>query len=103
MGDIADAILDGEFDEISGEYIGPGCGYPRSKHYGSPVYGNSPTKGVVNYLGQISRKEKRTLVKNYSEQKLNLNFEAIGFDKCCAEIQKNFNAFSQYVKNQNKK
>lgn len=30
MGDMADAILDGEFDEWSGEYLGPGVGYPRS-------------------------------------------------------------------------
>lgn len=32
MGEIADSLIDGEFDYISGEYIGPGVGYPRSYH-----------------------------------------------------------------------
>lgn len=30
MGDIADSMIDGEFDYITGEYIGPGVGYPRT-------------------------------------------------------------------------
>jgi len=30
MGDIADSLIDGEFDYITGEYIGPGVGYPRT-------------------------------------------------------------------------
>lgn len=30
MGEWADGILDGDFDEETGEYIGPGDGYPRS-------------------------------------------------------------------------
>jgi hypothetical protein len=30
MGDIADSLIDGEFDYITGEYIGEPCGYPRT-------------------------------------------------------------------------
>lgn len=30
MGDIADGIINGDFDEETGEYIGRGAGYPRS-------------------------------------------------------------------------
>jgi hypothetical protein len=30
MGEMADAILNGDFDEETGEYIGPGQGFPRS-------------------------------------------------------------------------
>lgn len=30
MGEIADMILDGILDEVTGEYIGPGVGYPRT-------------------------------------------------------------------------
>ena len=30
MGDIADGILNGDFDEETGEYIGEGMGFPRS-------------------------------------------------------------------------
>lgn len=40
MGDIADSIIDGEFDYISGEYIEPGVGYPRTFEY----RGNIPKK-----------------------------------------------------------
>lgn len=30
MGEIADSMIDGEFDYITGEYIGKPCGYPRT-------------------------------------------------------------------------
>lgn len=30
MGDMADGIINGDFDEVTGEYLGPGDGYPRS-------------------------------------------------------------------------
>lgn len=30
MGDIADGLLDGTFDSITGEYLGEGPGYPRT-------------------------------------------------------------------------
>lgn len=30
MGDIADGLLDGQFDFYTGEYLGQGCGYPRT-------------------------------------------------------------------------
>lgn len=32
MGEIADSLIDGEFDYISGEYLGEGVGYPRTLH-----------------------------------------------------------------------
>lgn len=38
MGDIADGILNGDFDEITGEYLGEGDGFPRTMekgHYNS--------------------------------------------------------------------
>lgn len=34
MGEIADSLIDGEFDFRTGEYIGPGVGYPRTKEKG---------------------------------------------------------------------
>lgn len=30
MGEIADSLINGEFDYITGEYIGDPCGYPRT-------------------------------------------------------------------------
>jgi len=34
MGDIADGLIDGTFDEITGEYLGEGPGYPRTRVQG---------------------------------------------------------------------
>lgn len=31
MGDIADGLINGDFDEITGEYLGKGFGYPRTR------------------------------------------------------------------------
>ena len=32
MGDIADGMINGDFDSLTGEYIGEGDGYPRTRH-----------------------------------------------------------------------
>jgi len=31
MGDIADMMIDGTLDEVTGEYLGKPCGYPRTR------------------------------------------------------------------------
>lgn len=35
MGEIADSIINGEFDMFTGEYIGSPCGFPRTKQRGN--------------------------------------------------------------------
>jgi len=49
MGDIADGLIDGTFDSITGEYLGEGPGYPRI----------STNKGIKPYIGRRNRKKKR--------------------------------------------
>ena len=34
MGEIADSLISGEFDCITGEYLGEAVGYPRTRSYG---------------------------------------------------------------------
>ena len=34
MGEIAESLINGEFDYITGEYLGEGVGYPRTHAYG---------------------------------------------------------------------
>lgn len=34
MGEIADMMIEGILDEQTGEYIGPACGYPRTRQKG---------------------------------------------------------------------
>lgn len=48
MGEIAEGILNGDFDEITGEYLGEGMGFPRSLHYENKK--PNPEFGVRNYL-----------------------------------------------------
>ena len=60
MGEIADSLLDGEYDYQTGEYIGEGVGFPRTlnnkgkKEY-SPYYCD-----VINMCKQVTGVEKRT-------------------------------------------
>ncbi|MCC8153254.1 MAG: hypothetical protein LIP01_02985 [Tannerellaceae bacterium] len=37
MGEISEGLINGEFDYITGEYIGEGCGYPRTSYREKPV------------------------------------------------------------------
>lgn len=55
MGEIADAIIDGEFDYLTGEYLGKPTGYPRSKHDYFRLEKKvpktyNPRYGISNYL-----------------------------------------------------
>lgn len=38
MGEIADSLINGEFDYITGEYLGEEVGYPRTHAYGRHEY-----------------------------------------------------------------
>lgn len=38
MGEIADSLISGEFDFITGEYLGEAVGYPRTHAYGIREY-----------------------------------------------------------------
>lgn len=48
MGDMADAMLDGIFDEQTGEYIGEAVGYPRTmqRGYYNSMKGRRPKQGT---------------------------------------------------------
>ena len=105
MGEIADSIINGDFDEISGEYLGRGQGFPRSIHRNdrkpNPVY------GVTNYLTQRGFKNdviKVKIVKDFLTSK-NFDFktiesEELKFDKMCEEVSKDFGAFVKFVNTQ---
>ncbi len=55
MGDIADSLVDGEFDFLTGEYIGPGLGYPRTMQWDNGHTGPGPRAVVANFLRQRSQ------------------------------------------------
>ena len=64
MGEIAEMMLDGILDEQTGEYIGPGVGYPRTKVKGQyntiPFIKDTPAEAKIRSI----RKEIAILVKS---------------------------------------
>lgn len=53
MGEIADSLINGEFDFYTGEYIGRPTGIPRTLNGSLPWEKRRPAyNGVVNYVGK---------------------------------------------------
>lgn len=55
MGEIADGLIDGEFDFYTGEYLGKGVGFPRTRNGSLPWEKrknnkNNPRRGVIQYV-----------------------------------------------------
>jgi len=72
MGEIADGLINGDFDFFSGEYLGEGGGFPRSNHGDLDTHrtprGHNPLKGVRNYLqkrGILKKGDQRKLMEDY--------------------------------------
>lgn len=63
MGEIADGLINGDFDSVTGEYLGEGFGYPRTIHNGRIVgYAgegkNSNVNGVKKFLMRFEMESK---------------------------------------------
>lgn len=69
MGEIADSIIDGEFDYITGEYLGEGVGYPRSiyDNYQKPKSKKkgSPHTGLHKFISLNIRRKNNPNVGSY--------------------------------------
>lgn len=92
MGEIADGILNGDFDEHTGEWLGEGQGFPR--HRGGSAKGSTAIYGVKNYLhkkGFIGTDE--LVIRDYIKEKYNIS----DLTKGCEKIQKEFGLFVNYV------
>ncbi len=53
MGDIADGIINGDFDELTGEYLGRGAGFPRSNYkekHGKKKHNFLPTLQAIQKI-----------------------------------------------------
>lgn len=105
MGEIADLLIDGTFDYVTGEYIGEGCGYPRTiesngksrLHLG---YNKSnKVAGVKNYLkrfelnGEDMYKHSVNFVKDSGLSEVN----NISWIKLGMIIQDNWVKFVEYT------
>lgn len=102
MGDIAEGLIDGTFDSITGEYLGEGHGYPRSIHWDKPKGRNSSVNGVKQYLSknQIYNSLQHEYCLTYIRQKTGEEYKGgMSWKKLAEIIQGDWGAFVKYVKN----
>lgn len=96
MGEIADSLINGEFDYITGEYIGKPVGYPRSMYEDD----KPNRKGKVSFCGVI----KYLLIAGYSDpfdQQLIITEYRGGVEDLkisCDIIQRDFKSFAKFIK-----
>ena len=96
MGEIADGIINGDFDFYTGEYIGRGFGIPRTKNGQLPWAGTDTSwKKVVGFLNNCS-------IKAHLHPEIVKAFGApyprkAGLKKACAFILKDFDKFKAFV------
>lgn len=111
MGEIADAIIDGEFDYMTGEYMGRGGGFPRTsqrERKNKKIIGFSKlqpeTKRTLHYLvnhKNHKQKDAEGLIISYIESLSLKDYDALNIENNCKMIQKEWNRFMQwYFKNQ---
>lgn len=104
MGDIADGLVNGDFCEQTGEFIGEGKGYPRT----AQKQQNEKTEhkysgelfGVINYLNNFGRKYGVTnwqeALAKYAES---TGMKTTEYEVIAKEIQADFGKFLKYIKN----
>ncbi len=95
MGEAAEAILNGDFDEITGEYIGEGQGFPRTL-----TGKRNPKNGVKQWLRSKSEKLNETpvgtIIKQYGTTVLGFG-SRISNDEICIIISLEFTKFCNWV------
>jgi hypothetical protein len=100
MGEISDGIINGDFDMYTGEYIGPGGGFPRTKKMrwekrnftlNGKVAIEGVQKSLYNKLG-IRKEGVKEIVDEYISGEGTLKQK-------CLEIQKDWLKFSQWINN----
>lgn len=108
MGEIADGLINGDFDFYTGEYIGRGYGIPRTKNKSLPWEQRNGKLGMVkNPKESAYNGIKKYITQKWSGRKYipsvrSLIYEYFGesnFDikERCLDIQKDFGKFCQWV------
>lgn len=99
MGEIADGLINGDFDFYTGEYLGRGYGIPRTRNkslaWERPDYTYSKDaafKGIKKYLKKKLNITDITLIINEYMPLLDKSLK-----QKCLEIQKDFPKFCQWV------
>jgi hypothetical protein len=77
MGEISESLINGEFDSLTGEYIGKPCGYPRSIHRNGPKPDNYKSEVYMLIFKKgnpcnISHIQISLIVERYAHEELKL-------------------------------
>lgn len=106
MGDIADGLINGDFDFYTGEYLGEGYGFPRTHDKSLDwekkkiKYSNQTREravnGVMNFLCNVkgySTSDAELTIKWYAPE-IGIESEIVG--EICFGIQKDFKKFKDW-------
>lgn len=97
MGEIADMIINGDFDQYTGEYIGPGDGYPRSLEDNRDYSRKNKVNGIEKFLHKfLTATKARKVIKEYCVEILDRDKNESHTKKCSA-ISKDFNPFRIWI------
>lgn len=110
MGEIAEGLINGDFDFFTGEYLGRGYGFPRGrglwhKIKNSPNYKKNPRRGVIKYLQNLYAGRKRTaasikIARHFFHE---MGGEFISEEKMFESISANFKLFVEWMKENKEK
>ncbi len=108
MGDIADSIINGDFDYITGEYIGEGYGFPRttnSNHVNKIQTSSKAVNGVDKFMCYFPKLRAKTpyeridIIFKFNEVVLKLELPKNNkLQFICKHIQKDFGVFAKYIR-----
>lgn len=110
MGDIAESMINGEFDYMTGEYIGRPTGYPRTygdiKRKRKRKIAHNPKKGVTIYLSRhgIDKTQHIHIMRKYiteSTERILKTNETKHY--LCVIISKDFKSFRKWFLSNYKK
>lgn len=100
MGDMADMMLDGTLDAFTGEYIGKGGGYPRTKDGSLPWernHDNNPKSGVTKWLnnnGVTDKQKQMRIIRLYVKDSTHNDSK----EQLCLKISQNFPSFTKWFR-----
>lgn len=96
MGEMADGLINGDFDYITGEYMGEGHGFPRT-HQKQRKAEDLSWKKVVGFLGNMGVKQHLhpQILKDYGCKYTGKK----PLRNACFEVLKDFDQFKSFVKN----
>ena len=99
MGEIADMMIDGTLDYITGEYIGEGYGYPRTRQENSNK-AQSKLNGIKKYLRKQGFNDSTKVINRYCKEVLNVSNNQMkhNLKSKCELIQQDFGKFVSHVK-----